>query len=130
MPLAPAVPMHALPSLLTAGEADPIGRALASAAVVGGVMAELPCRFRLVGGVGGAWVVVTCPPDIDPARAAFHRERTLTAVQRITLSLWTEGVAAVWEPAPLAAEPMADLGGDVLLGRIWCPGAGQGGLQR
>lgn len=116
--------MHALPSLLATGTADPIGRALASAAVVGGVMAELPCRFRLVGGVGGVWVVVACPPDADPARAAFYRERTLTAVQRLTLSLWSEGVAAVWEPAPVVPDTLPDLDGDVLLGRVWCPAGG------
>ena len=120
-PLAPGAAMHALPSLLAAREADPIGRALASAAVVGGVLVELPCRFRLVTGIGGVWVVVACPTDADPARAAFHRERTLTAVQRLMLSLWSEGVAAVWETAPVAPDALPDLGDDVLLGRVWCP---------
>lgn len=120
-PLAKAAPMHALPSLLSTGEADPIGRALASAAVVGGVMAELPCRFVPHPAAGGVWLLVTCAPVADPARAAFHRERTLTAVQRLTLSLWAEGIAAVWEPAPLGAETTPDLGGDILLGRVWCP---------
>lgn len=112
--------MHALPPLSSTSEADPVGRALASAAIVGGVMAELPCRFHLADATGGAWVVVSCPRDSDPARAAFYHERTLTAVQRLMLSLWTEGVAAVWEPA---ADPppdaLPDL--DVFLGRVWCP---------
>jgi hypothetical protein len=114
--------MPALSYLLSSGASDPIGRALASAAVVGGVMAELPCRFVPRRTVDGVSLLVTCTPDVDPARAAFHRERTLTAVQRLTLTLWTEGVAAVWEPAPLGAETTPDLGGDVLLGRVWCPG--------
>lgn len=118
----PALPATAVPPF----GADPVGRALASAAMVGGVMAELPCRFRLVGGTGGVWVEVACPADDDPVRAAFARERSLTAVQRLTLSLWSEGVAAVWEPAPLPTGALPDASDADLLGRVWCPTPAQG----
>ena len=86
-------------------------------------MAELPCRFRLVGATGGGWIVVHCPADPDPARAAFARERSLTAVQRLTLALWSEGINAVWEAAPLPDGALPDAGSADLLGRVWCPDA-------
>lgn len=98
-------------------------QALASASTVGGVMAELPCRFLLAPGEGGQWAVVVSAPARDEAHATFVAERSLTAVQRFLLALWTEGVAAVWEPAPLPPDALTDarLGTDQPLGRVWCP---------
>lgn len=86
-------------------------------------MAELPCRFLVAPDQGGQWAVVVCSPPRDDAHAAFVHERTLTAVQRFTLSLWSDGVAAVWEPAPLPEASLASLclGDDAPLGRVWCP---------
>ena len=42
------------------------------------------------------WVVVTCLRVDDAAEQARLQERCLTAVQRVSLSLWTEGVRTSW----------------------------------
>ena len=86
-------------------------------------MAELTCRFLIAPGQGGQWAVVVCSPPRDDAHAAFVLERSLTAVQRFTLSLWSEGVLAVWEPAPLpeAALMALNLDGEAAIGCVWCP---------
>lgn len=120
-------PLLHSPFSLAPSAADAVTRALAAAAIVAGVMAELPCRFHVLPSVGGQWIVVACAPAGDAAHAAFVHERSLTAVQRLTLSLWSEGVAAVWEPVPFATAPSETelrpegLAGHSVLGRVWCP---------
>lgn len=42
------------------------------------------------------WVVVTCRRGGDDEEQARLRERCLTAVQRISLSLWADGVRTSW----------------------------------
>ena len=42
------------------------------------------------------WVIVTCPRTDDPAQQAHYRERCLTAVQRFSLSLWSEAIRTSW----------------------------------
>lgn len=86
-------------------------------------MAELPCRFVMTPADGGHWAVIVSETPRDDAHAAFVAERSLTAVQRFLLSLWSDGVAAVWEPAPLPADALGDvrLGTDLPIGRVWCP---------
>ena len=42
------------------------------------------------------WVVVTCQRAADPERQEHLRERCLTAVQRVSLSLWAESVRTSW----------------------------------
>lgn len=103
---------------------DPaVARAFSSAALVGGVMAELPCRFHLAQVGSGLRVVVACPPEADPAREVFVRERTLTAVQRLTLALWSEGVTAIWQPGAPASDLRLPDGveRDAVVGIVWCP---------
>ena len=86
-------------------------------------MAELPCRFHLSEAADGLRVVVTCPPEADPAREAFVRERTLTAVQRLTLALWSEGVTAIWQAGLLLPDLHLPEGVEraAIVGVVWCP---------
>lgn len=45
---------------------------------------------------GGQWVLVTCRRSDEPGYAAHLRERSLTAAQRFSLLLWSDGLEAVW----------------------------------
>ena len=42
------------------------------------------------------WVVVTCLRVDDPEQQAHLKERSLTAVQRVSLSLWSESIRTSW----------------------------------
>ena len=42
------------------------------------------------------WVVITCLRAGEDEEQARYQERCLTAVQRVSLSLWTEGVRTSW----------------------------------
>jgi len=42
------------------------------------------------------WVVVTCLRVDDPEQQAHLEERSLTAVQRVSLSLWSESIRTSW----------------------------------
>ena len=42
------------------------------------------------------WVVVTCLRVDDPEQQAHLKERVLTAVQRVSLSLWSESIRTSW----------------------------------
>ncbi len=42
------------------------------------------------------WVVVTCLRVEDEEQQAHFKERSLTAVQRVSLSLWSESIRTSW----------------------------------
>ena len=42
------------------------------------------------------WVVVTCLRVDDPEQQAHLKERSLTAMQRVSLSLWSESIRTSW----------------------------------
>ena len=42
------------------------------------------------------WVVVTCLRVDDPEQQAHLQERCLTAMQRVSLSLWSESIRTSW----------------------------------
>ena len=71
------------------------------------------------------WVVVAARRDADAEREAHYRERTLTAVQRASLQLWSEGIRTGWstemaleDPAFYEAARM-DMDTEVVLGVLW-----------
>lgn len=52
------------------------------------------------------WVAVTCPrPGADAERHERDREATLTAVQRASLSLWSDNIPTNWVPDLALDEP-------------------------
>lgn len=116
-------PATLVPPLPADASVGAVVRAFSAAALVGGVMAELPCRFHLAEAADGLRVVVACRPEADPAREVFVRERTLTAVQRLTLALWSEGVTAVWQAGPLPHDLRLpeELEPAAVIGAVWCP---------
>ena len=81
-------------------------RAAGAAVGVSGAYADSPVGFWPLTGTaaalvaplrsGGQWVLVTCRQSDEPAHAAHLRERSLTAAQRFSLSLWRDGIDAVW----------------------------------
>jgi hypothetical protein len=81
-------------------------RAAGAAVDVAGAYADSPFGFwpltgeaaDLAGslGAGGQWILVTCRRSGEPGHAAHLRERSLTAAQRFALSLWRDGLDAVW----------------------------------
>lgn len=83
-----------------------LARAAVAAADVGGAYADSPVAFwpldggaaRLVESLrdGGRWILVTCRRSDEPGHAAHLYERSLTAAQRFSLSLWIDGLDAVW----------------------------------
>ena len=93
-PFPPAVPATALL------------RAVGDAQAVSGAYSASPVRFWPLNGTAaalvaprrgaGTWVLVTCRGSVEPAHAAHLRERSLTAAQRFVLSLWHDGLDAVW----------------------------------
>lgn len=97
--------MIAADALLT--HTDPaFRRAVGTAVEVSGAYSVPPVRFwplastaaRLVEArrADGQWVLVTCATAAEPAHAAHLRERSRTAAQRFSLSLWCDGLDAVW----------------------------------
>ena len=105
--------MHALPTsaplrpALADAVAEAAFRRAAHAAVdVAGAYADSPVGFWPLSGTaadlaaplrrGGTWVLVTCRHAHEPGHAAHLRERSLTAAQRFALSLWRDGLDAVW----------------------------------
>lgn len=91
--------------------ADPVAdaalqRAAGAAVDVAGAYADSPVGFWPLTDAaaalvaprrdGGQWVLVTCRQSAEPAHAAHLRERSLTAAQRFSLSLWRDGLDAVW----------------------------------
>ena len=97
----PAAPLHPTPS----GDAA-LARAAGAAADVSGAYADSPVAFWPLGGAaarlaeplrrGGRWILVTCRRSDEPGHAAHLYERSLTAAQRFSLSLWIDGLDAVW----------------------------------
>ena len=81
-------------------------RAVGVAVDVSGAYLDAPVDFKLLSGSparlveasrqGGHWVLVTCCASSEPAHAAHLRERSITAAQRFTLSLWCDSLDAVW----------------------------------
>ena len=81
-------------------------RAAGAAVDVAGAYADSPVGFWPLTGEaaglasprrpGGQWVLVTCRRSDEPGHAAHLRERSLTAAQRFALSLWRDGLDAVW----------------------------------
>jgi hypothetical protein len=51
------------------------------------------------------WVVVSARRDDDEVRAAYVMERSLTAVQRASLQLWSEGIRTSWSTEMAVEEP-------------------------
>jgi hypothetical protein len=73
-------------------------------------------------------VLVTCRRSEEPGHAAHLRERSLTAAQRFALSLWLDGIDAVWTADGL---PDGDafrtaglpIGASDPVGLVWVPDA-------
>lgn len=71
------------------------------------------------------WVVVTARRDDDDERAAHYRERSLTAVQRAALQLWSEGIRTSWSTEMALEEPAfyeaagLDPDAEAALGVLW-----------
>jgi hypothetical protein len=71
------------------------------------------------------WVVVSSRRDDDPDRAAYVEERSLTAVQRASLQLWSEGIRTSWSTEMVLEEPAfyeaagLDITTERVLGVLW-----------
>jgi hypothetical protein len=71
------------------------------------------------------WVIVSARRDADEARAAYVMERSLTAVQRASLQLWSEGIRTSWSTDLVVEEPAfyeavgLDMDVDRALGVLW-----------
>lgn len=131
--------LHLSPVHPACADADAaVARAAAQAAEVSGAFARTPVRFvrlpapPLAGTVpdrgDGVWVLVSCERSADAAHEAHLGERCRTAVQRFTLSLWQDGVEAVWlpdhvPPPDVLRRAGADLGSHAPVGLVWCPAA-------
>ncbi len=97
--------MDSLPTALLSDAHVALRRAAGAALDVSGAYADSPAGFWPLGGRasgvapardGGTWVLVTCRHAAEPGHAAHLRERSLTAAQRFALSLWLDGLDAVW----------------------------------
>ena len=114
--------------------------ALVEAETVAGAYADTPVRFiplmgsgtRVVADLGpggpGAWMLVACRNAAEIGHQVHLQERCLTAAQRFTLALWTDGVEAVWVQEGLPDEGVfrsagVELGTYAPLGIVWCPEA-------
>ena len=101
--LTAALPLHPPADALrrAAGAALDVSGAYADSPVgfwpLDGASARLPAEAGLVADrEAGQWVLVTCRHSDEPGHAAHLRERSLTAAQRFSLSLWSDGLSAVW----------------------------------
>ena len=102
--LAPPAPLR--PSASDDEATTALRRAARAADDVSGAYADSPFGFWPLTGPaaglagplrpGGQWVLVTCRRSDEPGHAAHLRERSLTAAQRFALSLWRDGLDAVW----------------------------------
>ncbi|HEX9951735.1 MAG TPA: hypothetical protein VGB53_08200 [Rubricoccaceae bacterium] len=117
-------------------------RAVGAAKDIAGAYADTPAGFWPLSGrasalvrragapgqTGGTWVLVTCRSSGEPGHAAHLRERSLTAAQRFALSLWLDGLDAVWtaEGVPdgdaFRAAGLA-IGAAEPVGLVWVPDA-------
>lgn len=111
-------------------------RAAGAALDVSGAYADSPVGFwPLKGGAaavapardGGTWVLVTCRHAAEPGHAAHLRERSLTAAQRFALSLWLDGLDAVWTTEGLPDGDTVRAAGIAIgaadpVGLLWIPG--------
>ncbi len=98
------LPIGAPPATPVADAA--LQRAAGAAVDVAGAYADSPVGFWPLTGAAaalvaplradGQWVLVTCRTSGEPAHAAHLHERSLTAAQRFSLSLWRDGLDAVW----------------------------------
>lgn len=134
-------------SMFTLGLPTPTGpaaaallRAVGDAQGVSGAYADSPVGFWPLHGAAralaapprrsGTCVLVTCRASAEPAHAAHLRERSLTAAQRFVLSLWHDGLDAVWVADGL---PGGDafraaglpLGAAEPVGLVWVPDDGR-----
>ncbi len=112
-------------------------RAAGAALDVSGAYADPPVGFWPLAGRaadvapardGGTWVLVTCRHAAEPGHAAHLRERSLTAAQRFALSLWLDGLDAVWtvEGLPDGDDVRAagvTIGAADPVGLLWIPTA-------
>ena len=110
-------------------------RAVGDAQGVSGAYADSPVGFwplrgaahALVAERHGTCVLVTCRSAAEPAHAAHLRERSLTAAQRFVLSLWHDGLDAVWIADGLPAGDAfraagLPIGAAEPVGLVWVPG--------
>lgn len=71
------------------------------------------------------WIVVTCPTVDDEAQMEAYREATLTAVQRASLSLWSDHIPTNWvtdlvtQDASLYQHLAIDRERETVLGILW-----------
>jgi hypothetical protein len=71
------------------------------------------------------WVIVSARREPDDARSAYVMERCLTAVQRASLQLWSEGIRTSWSTDLVVEEPQfyeavgLDMANDRALGVLW-----------
>jgi len=71
------------------------------------------------------WVIVSARRDPDPEREAYVTERGLTAVQRASLQLWSEGIRTSWSTEMTLEEPSfyeaagLDIATERALGVLW-----------
>jgi hypothetical protein len=71
------------------------------------------------------WVVVSARRDSDEDRSAYVMERSLTAVQRASLQLWSEGIRTSWSTDLVLEEPAfyeavgLDMAAARALGILW-----------
>lgn len=99
------MPALRLPRPIDSADAA-LHRAAGDAQGVSGAYADSPVGFWPLRGDahalivlqrgGGTYVLVTCRGAAEPAHAAHLHERSLTAAQRFVLSLWRDGLDAVW----------------------------------
>lgn len=116
-----------------------MARAIDDAGTVSGAYATSPCAFvplgdearllvdalRPAGAGRGSWVLVTVRDSGEPGQRHHLRERSLTAAQRVMLTLACDGVDNAWveEGVPGAAAfraAGADLEDGVPVGLVWC----------
>lgn len=87
--------------------------------------ADAATRARSLWGQIPGWVVVTCARAEDPQEAEHVQERSLTAVQRFSLSLWAEDFHTRWaqpdiKDAPVVAEQLElDPASEFVIGVLW-----------
>ncbi|MEM6784636.1 MAG: hypothetical protein AAF624_12985 [Bacteroidota bacterium] len=87
--------------------------------------ADVAAQARLQWGQIPGWVLVTCARAEDPQGAEHVQERSLTAVQRFSLSLWAEDLHTRWaQPdvmdTPAVAEQIdMDPASEFVIGVLW-----------
>lgn len=129
--------MAHLPTTVLSDATIALRRAAGAALDVSGAYADTPVGFWPLDGRapgvapprdGGMWVLVTCRHAAEPAHAAHLRERSLTAAQRFALSLWVDGLDAVWTTDGLPDGDDVRVAGIAIgaadpVGLLWIPDA-------